>query len=419
MLMTPKEQISFEAAHLELSAKLERKQLEVNALLELTRAIQENYAESKLFQIYTFTFLGLDTAERFALFALDGSAWKCKLKHATAKDYFKVTLPDKFTSLKTMTEIADESYGFQEFNLVIPVSHKSSILAYLFLGGLQMDTSETLNRLAFINAFTNVLVVALENKRLVRQQIYQEAIKKELEIARSVQQNLFPAWLPSSDRMRVEAYYLPHQSVGGDFYEFIQLSEDKYLIAIADISGKGIPASLLMANFHASLNTLVRQSSDLVTIVNELNFLTGKSRKGDYFITAFIAIYDQQSQKLTYINAGHNPPVMITDVETSPQFLEKGCTILGMFDKLPAIEFGEIDTGRRFMLFAYTDGLSELRNPAGDEMGHEPLVKILAQLFEVQEKSIQPHIVQLIESHRDNHPYHDDITFISFKAFQD
>lgn len=415
--MTHKEQISFDHQKIELAARLERKQLEVNALLELTKAIQENYAESKLFQIYTFTFLGLDTAERFALFVADGEQWKCKLKHATDKDYFKVSLPDRFINLRKMTELEADSQDFKEFNLVIPVSHKSNILAYLFLGGLQLNNSETLNRLAFINAFTNVLVVALENKRLVRQQIQQEAIKKELEIARAVQQNLFPAWLPSSDQMSVEAYYLPHQSVGGDFYEFIQLSESKYLIAIADISGKGIPASLLMANFHASLNTIIRQNTDLVSIINELNFLTGKSGKGDYFITAFIAIYDQLSNKLSYINAGHNPPVLITDAHFEPQFLEKGCTILGIFPELPNIELGELNTGNKVLLFAYTDGLSELRNPEGVELGHEPLIKILNELYHSNEKSIQPHIVNMIESYRTSQPYHDDITFISFKAF--
>src|SRR5690606_33837514 len=147
---------------------------------------------------------------------------------------------------------------------------------------------------SFVQTFTSIIVVAIENKKLARKELEQEVFRKELEIAREVQSMLFPKELPDTDKVRAFASYLPHHTIGGDYYDYIQQDENNFLVCIADVSGKGIPASLLMSNFQASLRTLVRQTNDLKQIVNELNFVIKANAKGERFITFFVAAFDLQ-----------------------------------------------------------------------------------------------------------------------------
>ncbi len=400
----------------ELENRLEKKQLEVNALLELTKAIQNNFAESKLYQIFTFTLLGTDTVQRFALYIKEEGNWVRRLYHGVQNAKPLYILPLDLALKQKMVEISKQPeafIGFEEFELSIPVTHKSEVLAYLLLGGLNIENPEAIHKLAFINAFTNVLVVALENKRLVRSQIQQESLKRELEIAKAVQQNLFPDQLPNTASLKVEAFYLPHQSVGGDYYDFMDLGERKHLLAIADVSGKGIPASLLMSNFHASLQTLVRQSTNLYHIVRELNHLVGLSGKGEYFITAFLAIINQNSQTIEYINSGHNPPLFFQDHDSNTRLLDIGSTVLGVFPELPELETGRLKYENQCFLFAYTDGLTELRNNLGEELGETKLTDLLIDCYNSGQHMCGEHLRNLIEDHRKSEPYLDDVTYIS------
>ena len=113
--------------------------------------------------------------------------------------------------------------------------------------------------------------------------------------------------MPYNKRVKIKATYFPHDLIGGDYYDYIPVDKKRFIICIADVSGKGIPAALLMSNFQASLRTLIRQTNDLKEIVSELNHLTYENAQGEHFITFFIAMYDKSKHTLTYINAGHNP----------------------------------------------------------------------------------------------------------------
>lgn len=151
-----------------------------------------------------------------------------------------------------------------------------------------------------------------------------------MEIASKVQSNLFPSKLPFNEHVELKASYLPHLMVGGDYYDYLPLVDNKFLFCVADVSGKGIPAALLMSSFQSGLRTLVRRTNDLEDIVRELNFLVKSNSHGERFITFFCAIIDLDMYTLTYINAGHNPPFYIQD--KSIKELAKGSTVLGAFD---------------------------------------------------------------------------------------
>lgn len=392
----------------DLEKDLNLKELELKALLEVTEAINANLPEDSLYKIFHFTLLSNLQIRTLALCVKDES-WICKVKHGCGP-----INPSVFEEeVLKISKIEDASGypGLEEYDVVIPISHKKRLLAFVLLGGVSDLPFETRSSLlSFVQTLTSILIVAIENKKLARRELQQEALRRELEIASKVQQNLFPKLLPDSDELRIKASYFPHQSVGGDYYDFVRVSEDKFLICIADVSGKGIPAALLMSNFQASLQVLVRQTRDLNYIVRELNYLVKQNSGGDRFITFFAALYDLTDRTLRYINAGHNPPLFVSGGQTI--LLEKGTTVLGAFDDLPFVNEGEHPLTGNDMLFAYTDGLTEVTNEADDEFGVENLKSFLTHA-PLDLAEMHKSLINRLNDFRGSRNFPDDITFLS------
>ena len=400
---------------LSLQNKYNLKELELNALLEITQAINNNMPESSLYKIYDFTLRANLNIKKLALYVLD-DAWDCKVNYGTDLNCFDTTLDDDFTQIDTITSIdKDRNDVFAEFDCVVPISHKKSILALVFVGDVETDTYESRSSsMRFIQALSNIIIVAIENKKLARKQLEQEALRKELEIASDVQQFLFPESLPYGLRLKIEASYLPHDRVGGDYYDYIPINKNQFLICIADVSGKGIPAALLMSNFQASLRTLVRQTPNLKEIIEELNYHVLENAKGEKFITCFLAIYDHQLKTLVYVNSGHNPPLLV-DRHGDVQLLEEGSTVLGALHPLPFINEGFITDLDDFLLFCYTDGVTETENEEGDEFGMEKLVEYFKKNRNKDLKRIHQDVIIDLDTFKGRNGYKDDITMLSCK----
>src|SRR6185503_6106103 len=184
----------------------------------------------------------------------------------------------------------------------------------------------------------NVIVVALENKKLFKERLEAERFQREMELAAEVQNMLIPLKVYKDHSVEVSARYIPHQNIGGDYFDFIRLNKHEILWCIADVSGKGISAALLMANFQASLRAWAAVEDDLTNIVDRLNQSVAKKTKGERFITLFVAKYNERTRKLNFINAGHNPSILYHDGEAVP--LKLGTTMIGAFDELPFINQG-------------------------------------------------------------------------------
>ena len=157
---------------------------------------------------------------------------------------------------------------------------------------------------------------------------------------------------------------MPHRSIGGDYYDVINVSTDEFVFCMGDISGKGIAAALVMANLQSYLNA----SPPLVTesereLVDRLNSKIYSITNGDKFITLFIARYNILTRELVYLNAGHNPPFLVNEGEVTR--LDKGCALLGILDYIPKVQLGKLILEPNSLIFTYTDGLSEMENPEG------------------------------------------------------
>src|SRR5215204_4128240 len=357
-----------------LKAKFEIKELELNALLEITQAINNNLSEESLYKIYNFTLRSNLNIQKLALFVLDDE-WSCKVSFGTKKHFNKANLLPEFKTIQDITHLKEfDACDFTVFDIIIPVAHKANTLALVFVGGLEKDDYQNEDGVKFIQALSNIIIVAIENKKLVRKQLVQESFRKELEIASDVQQFLFPDKLPNTEKLKIEASYLPHDMVGGDYYDYIPINKNQFLICVADVSGKGIPAALMMSNFQASLRTLLRQTPNLTDIIEALNFQVLENTKGEKFITFFAAIYDIRLKTMVYVNAGHNPPILM-DRKNGLRMLEDGSTVLGAMHPLPFLNEGFITGIDEFLLFCYTDGLTETVNEQGLEFGADKLLE--------------------------------------------
>ncbi len=304
----------------------------------------------------------------------------------------------------------------KNFDVIIPVYHKHHPLAYALIGDIadKVGVGVGIKHLNFIQTLTSIIVVAIENKKLAKENIRQAAIKKELELASEMQSMLFPSKLPSNNIIDSAAFYLPHQQVGGDYYDFIWLNEKECVFCVADVSGKGVAAALLMSNFQANLRILLNHTPSFTQLIKELNTKVMLSAKGEKFITLFIAKYNTQTRILTYVNAAHNPPLLVNG--DNVELLKTGCIGLGMFDEIEKVNEGAAVLSPETTIVCYTDGLVELENEEGEDFGINKLSDLIQSHQNLNMKELNNLIMQTLIDYKVNQPYIDDIALFSIKA---
>lgn len=403
----------------ELEGQLALKDFKLNSLLEITNAINSNLDVDRIIRIYEFILKEQLGFSRLVLFNRQDE-WNCLLKVGFKGKVKDIVVERDLSRFREITFIESSSSGIlREFDVVIPVFHKEQPLAYLLIKSINpLDRlqEDALNNIGFIQTLTNIVVVAIENKRMARQSIIQERIKKELEVAREMQKLLFPSDLPSNKRMDISARYIPRHEVGGDYYDFIPLGEDEFIICIGDVSGKGIGAAMLMANFQATIRTLFNyQRFDLDFLVHELNTKVMKSAKGEKFITFFIAHYNATTRKLHYVNAGHNHPVLTNGRQIVS--LKKGTIGLGMMDELPFLEVGEEVLKPNTTLMLYTDGVVELENQEGEFFSMERFVKLIHSFYPLKMEDMNNLIFSKLDEWRGDLPLVDDTAVFGCRFF--
>lgn len=360
-----------------LELKISLQELKLNALLEITTAINNNLPTDQLLNNFSFVLKQQLNFRRFVLF-IKQESWDCILKEGIkGKIEVEDNIHDLLRFKETTLLVDSNSTLLKEFNVVVPVLHLGQALAYLLLSDNQLKPATLLDadsHLTFAQTLTSIVSVAIENKRLVKSNVIKEIISKDLEVASELQKLLFPSDLPSDRKMDVHAKYIQRHAIGGDYYDFIPLGDEEYILCIADVSGKGISAALLMANFQATVRTLFKyQRFELAFLMEELNKKVVLNAKGEKFITFFIAHYNASSRKLTYINAGHNHPMLFMNRKVQP--LISGCIGLGMLDELPSIQIGSLTLSSSATLVLFTDGVVEIEDINGEQFGVERLIK--------------------------------------------
>ena len=399
-----------------LEQKLNLKQLQINRLLNITQAINENVPVDGLFNMYT-SFLNWEMGvDKLLFYIRRNGEWIIASDSGIEKSFLKRNIETFFPNFERVGNIEKGIDSLiDEFEIVVPVRHKENPIAYLFIGGLPED-DEMYNKVQFITTITNIIAVAIENKRLFKRQLEQSKMKREMELASEMQLMLVPRALPSDTCYELASIYKPQLGIGGDYFDYIDLDEDRFAFCIADISGKGVAAALLMANFQASFHSLIKTKTDFPKFIQDLNANVFAVTKGDRFITFFTAEFNLKTRMLTYVNAGHNPPYIFINGEL--QKLDQGCTFLGSFERIPGeIGGGNIHIPKKAMILSYTDGLSDLRNENDVFLTDEFIEQLVTSHHKLPAAVFNELLQQRIEEFRGEAAYPDDLTVLTAKFF--
>ncbi len=399
-----------------LERELTLKQLQINRLLDITQAINNNLPAIGLFKMYS-SFLSWEMGvKKMALFIREeDESWCCATSIGIDESLLTLDVTERLATFERLNNISqDEHPLINQFDVVIPVKHKKVAIAYVFIGGFG-ENEDIFNKVQFITTITNIIAVAIENKRLFRQQIEQERLGKEMELASTMQNMLVPSQFPSNDRYELSSIYKPHMGVGGDYLDYIDYDDPRFAFCIGDISGKGLAAALLMASFQASLHSLINRRIKAEPFIQELNKAVFQAAKGGKFITFFIGEFNLETRELIYINAGHNPPAMIMGGELIK--LDKGCTILGAFEEIPVMEVGKIHVDKEALIVTFTDGLSDVQDNAGNYFNEESLYDFALKNSELSAKGFNDALLTHIDLFRGEQPFPDDFSVLTCKIF--
>lgn len=351
----------------------------LNALLDITLAINDNVSIDELTRRFE-KLLTDDLNIGKVMVIKQGERWECLLNSNFNQDFFQTIDIEK--DLLPFTEISFVTTELERFServdIVMPVSHKDEPIAYVLIGDIEEEgegMSPIIKHLRYVQTLTNIIIVAIENKRLFRESLRQEALKREMELASKMQNMLIPKdeQLPKNEHLEMIAFYHPHFEIGGDYYDVIKLNDHEIGFCIADVSGKGISAAILMSNFQANLQALFSEEISMENLLVKLNRRVMDSAKGEKFITLFIARYNFDTRELSYVNAGHNPPIMYNTETGETTQLTNGSVGMGMLDELPFIEVQSVSMEHHSKLLCFTDGLVEVINDAGVEFGTDKL----------------------------------------------
>ena len=400
----------------DIQYQIELKDVKLQALLEITNAINSNLPIEQLLNLFSFILKEQLGFKKFILLHHQ-EEWNCLVKTGYKGKIELKEVEKDFERFKEITLVESSTNTIiKEFQAIVPVFHLNKALAYLLISSSSVSHELEPSHFSFTQTLANIIAVAIENQRLVKQNIIKERISKDLEVASEMQKLLFPSELPSNRKMDLSARYIPRHAIGGDYYDFIPLGDEEYIICIADVSGKGISAALLMANFQATIRTLFKyQRFEMTFLMEELNKKVMKSTKGEKFITFFIAHYNAHTRKMKYVNAGHNQPFLLHGRKITA--LNEGCIGLGMLDELPYVNVGKLTLNPNTTFVLYTDGVVELENKDGEQFGVNRLIENVKAYSTLKMEDMNNILFSKLDEWKGELNFVDDTAVFSCKFF--
>jgi len=404
-----------------IQKRLKLTQFKLNTILNITNAINTNISVKQLINIFQNVIIKDLFIGKVSIYRYNGKCWKSILDVGVKKRFlndFDFSVFNNSTQIKSTRELNSEKLKIYDF--AIPVYHKKTPLGYVFIGDIDEEKygmSPSVKHINFIQILANILMVAIENKRLFRDSLNQIAIKKEMELAANMQKMLIPdnEQLPNNKDIRVHAYYEPYFQIGGDYYDFIKLDGDNIAFCIADVSGKGTSAAILMSNFQANLRALISTDVSLSELIIKLNKRIVDLTNSDKFITIFLGRYNYKTKVLDYVNCGHLPPLIYYKETKKCEQLKKGTIGIGMLNTIPKITEGKISLNEDVRIICFTDGVVETEDKNETEFGIQPIINELSK-----NKSIDiaiNTIVTKLKHFNSKESLFDDVTILGIDIF--
>jgi sigma-B regulation protein RsbU (phosphoserine phosphatase) len=332
------------------------------------------------------------------------------------RDALKDCTTGSFTKPITNVEVKELFPQLYELGveLAVPMQIKGETKGLILLGKRRTNIDYSKSDVEFVSSVGSLAIISIENARLFNETLEKQRLEKDLETARNIQQNLLPKKIPHFSNIQISAFNASARMVGGDYYDIVKLESNKVLVAVADVSGKGVPASLLMANLQAFLKSICKQKLPLDEATNLMNDLVAENTMLGSFITFFWCVIDNENKELTYVNAGHNPPLHIRNGEISK--FKKGGMILGVLPTtIPYVsDTIKLESGDAIIMF--TDGITEAMNVNGEEFSDERLEELSVKYYKESADDILNKIKISVQEFTQGAEQSDDITSVIVKV---
>ncbi|MDH7514416.1 MAG: SpoIIE family protein phosphatase [Bacteroidota bacterium] len=399
--------------------RLDAKVQEMNTLFELSREMNATFDEQRILRVLAYTLMGQLRAMRYAVFLADETRMRPVLLRLTNLQENDV-LPDTLRevgaplSLQRGREPRNETEKWLAaagIHAVVPLRSADRVCGLLCVGERLGGEPYGETDLAYLSGLADITIAALENARMVREMVVKRELERDLLLARSIQNGLLPKSLPQPEGYEIAAINEPSLQVGGDYYDVITLSDHEYVLGIGDVAGKGVPASLLMANVQAALRIIAPLRLPMDEATRRLNALVFSNTEPDTFITFFWGLLDTRAHTFTYVNAGHNPPHLF-HTDGRHRSLDAGGLILGVVDEPFPYETETVEVLPGDILVAFTDGVSEAFSPEMKEYGTARLERLVLDKAGSSARDILESIRRDVLRHSSGMKQADDITLL-------
>lgn len=402
-----------------INKTLDSKVNQLSSLFDLSKEFSGILEEERVSKLLVFSVIAQMLVSKFAVITCENNKPKV-LESRIPVDELEKVLGDCL--LISETEPLDEIKIKDKYSklwnlgivLAIPMLIKGETKGLILLGKRLNNLDYTKSDIEYVSSVGGLAIISIENSRLFKEAIEKQKMEKDLEIAKNIQQNLLPSSIPKLKELEISAFNKTARQVGGDYYDLIELNDNELLLAIADVSGKGVQAALLMANLQAFLKSIVKQNIPLMDASNLINDLVSENTTNGSFITFFWGKINLDTKILEYVNAGHNPPLLLRNGEIVK--FKKGGMILGVMNTVIPYESEKVSLKTGDVIVLFTDGITEAMNIKNEEYGDERLEKLSLQKTDASSEEILNAIIDDIHEHTWDAEQSDDITCLVLKV---
>jgi sigma-B regulation protein RsbU (phosphoserine phosphatase) len=416
--------LSFEELQ-SVNRRLDSKVQQLNTLFELSKEFSGVLEREQILRFFSLTLMGQIGTNRFALCLKNQEMITSRVAMTFAPDdkerlFREITEPVLVNELlKRKKFVKAMRFCVQEKIAAIIPLHAQNVVAGLLCVGERLNGVQyTHEDLEFLYSLGALALISTENARLFQDALRKKQMEDELAIAREIQQNLLPREIPPIDGFELTAINVSSQEVGGDYYDVIPVEKKSYIIAIGDVSGKGTPASLLMANVQATIRALAPFGLSLGDATGRVNDIITKNTGNEKFITFFWGVLDPDARSFKYVNAGHNPPFVLRADGRLEQLTEGGL-ILGVMPTLVPYREGRITLHPGDAVLMFTDGVSEAMNVEKEDYSDERLEQFLRGLKHRSSSGIVEALRNELAAYTAGAPQSDDITIVVFRCMEE
>lgn len=405
-----------------VNRSLDEKVHQLKTLFELAKDFGGILDKDALVKLFSLTLMGQVGTSRYAICLKEGASIYSRISGAYLESD-KASLFELVTSPMLSSQVPSrkhfallrEHLAKEKIAALIPLQMQNEVKGVLCIGERLRGSIYSESDLEFIYSLANLAFVSLENSRLFVEAVEMKKLESELLIAKEIQRGLLPRMLPEIEGFRIAAVNVSSKQVGGDYYDVIPTDDGNWVIVIADVSGKGTPASLLMANVQATVHALVPFGLSLSIATARINDLIYRNTGADKFITFFWGILDPKKRTFRYVNAGHNPPFLMR-ADGAVERLSEGGLILGIMKTIMPYTEGSVELRAGDSIVMFTDGVSEAMNAQSVDYTEERLESYIVSLNGADAQHLLNGITQEVHRHSAGAPQSDDITMVVLKA---